>query len=119
MKVYLVCPVTNCSLDVKTQMDAYVADLESRGYDVHYPPRDVCQDADRSVEYICETHVEAMLDCDEVHVWWDPNSKGSHFDLGMAYMLNQYGPLKFVLANEYAETPHRSYGNLLRNLARK
>ena len=39
-------------------------------------------------------HLEAMLGCEEVHVWWDPTSSGSHFDLGMAYMLHA---VRFVL----------------------
>jgi hypothetical protein len=27
--------------------------------------------------------------CEQVHVFWDMNSKGSHFDLGMAYALRK------------------------------
>jgi hypothetical protein len=30
-----------------------------------------------------------MHEADEVHVFWDVESFGSHFDLGMAYALNK------------------------------
>lgn len=66
----------------------YAEDLERNGHRVHYPPRDAPQD-DPTGQVICETHRAAMLAADEVHVIWDVNSKGSHFDLGMAYALGK------------------------------
>ena len=41
--IYLVCPVRNCDHATKLKMDIYVANLESAGHEVHYPPRDVDQ----------------------------------------------------------------------------
>ena len=114
-KIYLVCPVRNCSEEVKEQLDEYVNRLEKDGHHVHYPPRDVEQN--QSGTGICEAHADAMYDCDEVHFWWDPDSKGSHFDFGRAYMLHTHKGLKFVVANDIEETPHKSYGNVLLELS--
>ena len=43
-KVYLVCPVRNCSDEVSRLLTGYVSELEKEGYEVHYPPRDVEQE---------------------------------------------------------------------------
>jgi len=117
LKVYLICPVRNCSEEVSKQLNDYVEGLESNGYKVHYPPRDV--DQNMSGRDICYAHANAMSDCDEVHVWWDPDSKGSHFDFGMAYILTVVKGIKFVVANNFEETPHKSYGNVLLELSGK
>ena len=58
-----------------------------------------------------------MLACKEVHVFWDPNSKGSHFDLGMAFMLSATREMPIVIARPVETTPNRSYGNILRAIA--
>ena len=114
-KIYLVCPVRNCSDDVLKLLTAYVSKLEKEGYDVHYPPRDVEQE--QSGFGICTAHRKAMLECDEVHFFWNIDSKGSHFDFGMAFMLGCFKPIKYVMAEEIIETPHKSYGNVIRKLS--
>ena len=143
-EVYLICPVRRCTPSVRKKMDAYVAKLESRGYKVHYPPRDVDQSNDDGGVRICAEHIDAMMGCDEVHVWWDPSSSGSHFDLGMAYMLTTIRtvlwmrlghvgmeelkktqdiqinlPLRFVIANpeQVTRDPEKSFTNVLLELA--
>ena len=114
-KVYLVCPVRNCSDEVSRLLTAYVTHLENTGYSVHYPPRDCEQD--QSGFGICDTHRKAMVECDEVHFWWDKESKGSHFDFGMAFMLEHFKPIKYVMADDIEATPHKSYGNVIRKLS--
>lgn len=115
-QIYLICPVRNCSKEELTAIEKYVEKLESNGASVHFPPRDVCQDDDGCGMNICESHRKAMLNCDEVHVWWDVNSKGSHFDLGMAYMLQVFKPIKFVMSMPCEKTEHKSYTNVLLKL---
>jgi hypothetical protein len=47
-----------------------------------------------------------MRNADEVHVFWDVESFGSHFDLGMAYALNK----RIVpLSRKRSDTPEKSY----------
>ncbi len=88
MKIYLIMPVRMADPAVTKLAHAHMEALESRGDEVHYPPRDAPQD-DPTGRVICETHRAAMLEADEVHIFWDVNSKGSHFDLGMAYALGK------------------------------
>ena len=86
--VYLIVPVR--SADVRAERIAldYVDRMEAEGHSVHFPPRDVNQDCSTG-RTICEAHRKAMIESDEVHVIWDIESKGSHFDLGMAYALGK------------------------------
>ena len=114
-KVYLICPVRNCSEEVQKQLEDYVKRLEKLGYIVHFPPRD-CEQEQSGIG-ICETHRKAMANADEVHFWWDKDSKGSHFDFGMAFMLEHFKTVKYVMAEDIEETPHKSYGNVIRYLS--
>jgi len=125
IKVYFICPVANCSDETRAEMDAYVKGLETCGRVVHYPPRDVELNAGNSnrgmdeMTAICRQHLYAMRDADEVHTWWDSNSKGSHFDFGMAYMynlLNEEKAKKFVLANKPDLSKDRGYGKFYKGL---
>jgi hypothetical protein len=45
----------------------------------------------------------------QIHIWWSPESKGSHFDLGMAWALGK----PIILANRVEPTPTKSYSNFL------
>ena len=114
-KVYLICTVRNCSEEVQKRLEKYVSNLEAKHYIVHFPPRDVEQD--QTGFGICNAHRSAMADCDEVHFWWDKESKGSHFDFGMAFMLEHFKPVVYVMAEEIEETSFKSYGNVIRYLS--
>lgn len=105
MKIYVICPVRNADPAVLEGVAEHVRSCEARGHDVHYPPRDVAQDCPTGVS-ICEAHRSAMLAADEVHLFWDVQSKGSHFDLGMAYALSK----KLVPVSCFGgDTPGKSY----------
>jgi len=64
-----------------------------------------------------------MLEADEIHIWYDPSSTGSHFDLCGAFMLVEiFGYKKrIVLINrgEVKPTPHKSFANVIRYLAER
>lgn len=47
-----------------------------------------------------------MKEADEVHIIWDVNSKGSHFDLGMAFALGK--PIHLIEALQ-PDTEGKSY----------
>lgn len=118
--IYLICPVRNCSPEVKARMDYYVKYLEDiQGHKVHYPPRDLDQTDKNGID-ILTTHCSAMMGVDEVHIWWDKDSSGSKFDLGMALMCRSAwrADLRFVLANpdEVKETEGKSWENVVLTL---
>lgn len=114
----MICPVRGMTGEERRRAEAHVAALEADGHTVHYPPRDVDQTDDGCGLAICEAHRQAMAGADEVHVMWNPESKGSHFDLGMAFMLarSRIGGLRFRVIGDLAATSHKSYGNVLAKL---
>ena len=117
MRIYLVCPVRKCPPEIKEKLEAYVAKLEADGHVVHYPHRDVPQDAPGPV--ICSLHRSAMVRSDAIHVWWEQGiSTGTYFDFGMAYMLMTIRPdLKFVIVNPMKDVPvEKSYYGVLADL---
>ena len=87
-RVYIICPVRNITQEQQKEIDEYVKKLEKEGISVHYPPRDVDQSDPLGFD-ICSAHREALEESDEVHIFWDVNSKGSHFDLGMAFAFSK------------------------------
>lgn len=54
---------------------------------VHFPLRDTKQDDPAGGINICRTNFLAMLRADEIHVFYDSNSEGFVFDLGMLFAL--------------------------------
>ena len=119
--VFLICPVRNASKEALEAANAYVSELESRGYKVHWPPRDTAQDDPVGLR-ICRDNGRALLAADEVHLWYDPASQGSIFDLGMLFMAAEViGPKKkVVIVNPEALPPSdgkKSFVNVLRALA--
>jgi len=84
-KVYIICPVTS---GTPICVYRYVISLLRQGIDVFFPPVDAPQHDQTGVE-IVESEKNAIEWADEVHVFWDKTSKGSHFDLGMAYALGK------------------------------
>ena len=70
-------------------MRKYAEQQRELGHHVHFPPDDDAPQDDPTGVEICRAHRDAMHAADEVHVFWDVSSKGSHFDLGMAYALGK------------------------------
>jgi len=89
MNIYLICLVRDATFDASE----IVGTLEAAGHNVHFPPRDVNQNDPIGLD-ICNAHLKAMRMADEVCIVWDKNSKGSHFDLGMAFALER--PVRLI-----------------------
>ena len=81
MRSFLICPVRNKPPELYA---AIVSELESRGFSVHWPPRDTDQH-DPSGFRICQDNARAIRDASVVHVVWDGHSQGCLFDLGVAF----------------------------------
>jgi hypothetical protein len=115
-RTYIICPVRFVSPEESEALKNYVDSL-GEDYEVHYPPRDVDQTQDGTA--ICEQHRDFMLTADEIHVFWNGVSTGSHFDLGMAYALAATKKIKFVMINKLERTPTKSFGNFLLDLVER
>lgn len=113
MKIFLICPVRNVSKKEAARIKEYVKDLEDEGHVVHWPQRDTDQNDPVGLR-ICRDNCTAIKEADAVHVWYNKDSQGSIFDLGMAFALDK----RIALANRESvqRTPHKSFRNVLLRL---
>ncbi len=111
MRIFLISPVRHLFSGELAKIDAYVGMFESAGHTVYWPYRDTYQDDDQDGGgvAICKANEHALVLADEVHIWWNPDSAGSLFDLGMAFALHK--PL--VAANRVLPTSTKSFENVV------
>ena len=107
--VFLICPVRNASEKQKKEMSEYIVKLKSEGKKVYYPGTDTNQ-VDLIGYRICNDNRKAIEESKEVHIYFDGNSVGSLFDLGMAFALKK--KLYIVNKDEYVITNTRSFSNI-------
>ena len=112
LKVFVICPVANLTGEKKLAIEQHIAELESKGVKVHWPPRDTPQD-DPVGYNICCANRDAIKSADEVHIFWNSTSRGSLFDFGMAFALRK----TIRLINDPTSTPKKSFENVLRHIA--
>ena len=109
--IFLICPVRNLEPAEKGKIDKYVSDLEKNGNKVHWPPRDTDQ-IDPVGLRICQDNRDAIAQAKKVKVWWNPQSQGSLFDLGIAFGMEK----NITLANPESVQPtdgKKSFNNVL------
>jgi nucleoside 2-deoxyribosyltransferase len=114
--VFLICPVRNAEPWQIQTMNDYIKFLEDQGEKVYYPARDTDQN-DNTGYKICSDNLEAIKESKEVHIFWDKNSQGTLFDLGIAFALEKR--LYLVNADEMELTPHKSFANMVTEWCRK
>jgi hypothetical protein len=111
---FLICKVRGASKEVLEDNQAYVSAYSLFGKKMYYPPVDTDQ-SDTNGFNICWENRQGIRNSKEVHVKLDKDSKGSVFDLGMAFALGK----NIVLVNEpevrewESKSPDWSYGKLL------
>lgn len=109
--VFLICPVRNATEEQKQQMNSYIKSLEYSGKKIYYPARDTNQE-DHIGFRICEDNKKAIENSKEIHIFWDSQSQGTLFDLGVAFALDK--PLRIVNINDVTETNGKSFSNMIR-----
>jgi len=109
--IFLICPVRSVTEEQRQKMAQYIAEIESSGLKVYYPPRDTNQ-KDAIGWRICKDNMNAIKNSKEIHIFWDKNSSGSLFDLGMAFSMNKR--LKIVNIEDVSKTETKSFTNLIR-----
>jgi nucleoside 2-deoxyribosyltransferase len=106
-KIFIICTVRGASEEYKKKLEDYVAKLESEGCEVHLPHRDTNQEA--SGLNICNQNAEAIASSNEVHIFYNPDSQGTHFDMGVAFA---YGR-KIVVVESIEFGPGKSFARML------
>jgi hypothetical protein len=100
MKIFLISPVRNINEEEQKKIADYVKKLESKGHKVHWPIRDTDQNDPIGID-ICNQNFKSISNADEIHIWFNPTSTGTLFDLGGAFMIwHMYKDIKFVFANK-------------------
>ena len=115
MKIYIICSVRKLTAKEKKKIDRYVDNLEKAGHQVRLPYRNTDQNDEIGLR-ITEEHEQDIIWADQIHVWWNPNSIGSHWDLAQARMAKKFmAEKKIILANpeEIEITKEKSYTNVL------
>ncbi len=97
--IFLICPVRFASEEEKTSLENYVSSLESQGHKVHYPPRDTNQFDETGGYNICRDNLQVIKSSDEVHIYWNGQSYGSHFDFGASFNEHLSRNMPIRLAN--------------------
>ncbi len=106
MRITIICSVRKGT--PQTVYD-YVAKLESEGHQVYLPPRDTPQDDPTGLN-ICLRMKQTISQCDEVHILYDSDSQGIHFDLGMAFAFGK----KWKIVNDPIDGKEKSYIKVIR-----
>ena len=108
MKIFIICTVRGATEEYKKELEDYVADLESKGHEVHLPHRDTKQDA-RGID-ICKENATAIYNSNEIHIFYNDLSQGTHFDMGVAFA---FGKRIKVIKNSEIVPPGKSYPRML------
>lgn len=90
--IYIVCSVRGMDDEYRKKLELYVSELESNGHKVYLPHRDTPQE--KTVFTICKINGNAIINADEIHLFYNPKSQGTHFDLGIAFISEK--PIKII-----------------------
>lgn len=104
LDVFIICSVRGMDKDYLDKLFRYAESLEAEGKTVYLPPRDTNQSL--SGLDINKSNREGIKNADEIHVFYNPNSSGTHFDLGQAFAFKK--PIKII---EEIELPTGSVYN--------
>lgn len=98
-KIFLICPVKDAEKEQLEKMRNYLKFKREEGYTTHFPFDDTNQVDSLGGYNICKENGNAIGSSSEVHIYYDSRSKGSAFDLGMAYYMKK--PLYIVNEREF------------------
>ena len=110
MNIYIICPVRGLKPSQEIDIREYIMELEENAHSVH-SWLNVNQTT--KAYNIAMAHLEAMKKCDEVHIFWESSSGGSHVDLGMAMAF--YKPIKLIKLFS-KETKKKSYLDVIKRI---
>jgi nucleoside 2-deoxyribosyltransferase len=108
--IFLICPVRNADEEQKKKIEEYLSQRKLEGRTVYYPARDTDQ-RDNVGYLICQDNTKAIKEASEVHIFYDPKSQGSLFDLGVAFALNK--PLTIINCDDLEITSGKSFTNMI------
>ena len=107
MEIFIICSVRGMEESYRQKLENYVNDLEGGGHIVHLPHRDT--DQTNNGLSICHENMTAIKHSNEVHIFYNKESQGTHFDMGVAFALNK----RIVIIENEPLTEGKSYQRML------
>lgn len=107
MKIFIICSVRGMSKEYRSKLETYVAGLESAGHIIHLPHRDT--DQSKTGLEICTQNAKAIVGSDEIHIFYNPASQGTHFDMGVAFACGK----KIVVVEIVECEKEKSFGGMI------
>ena len=107
MNMFLICPVRRATEKEKKLLSQIISKYEKKGIHVHYPERDTNQNPvvrgkNTGGYNICLQNATAIASANTVSIFYNPQSVGSMFDLGVTYELAIKDPSRrFILENDF------------------
>ncbi len=95
MGIYLICPVRKLEDEEKELLDAYVSRIRKRGEKIKCPYEDTDQDDEVGLRIVNE-HENDILENEFVHVWWNPKSRGSLWDIAQSKLAAYFDKTKQI-----------------------
>lgn len=94
-RVFIICSVRDATdPETKYLEEIHIPKLKSEGFDVHYPKWHTKQYGDPIGTRICTDNRREIERANHVEIYYNPTSKGSRFDTGMACMIGK--PIKII-----------------------
>ncbi len=93
-KIFLICPVRKATNEQKKWIEDFTKEKQHAGYVIHAPHIHTKQTDFLGGYAICKQNAEAVASSQEIDIYYDQSSKGSVFDLGVAYALHK--PLRLL-----------------------
>lgn len=112
-KIFLICPVRNANDNQRKWIEDYVSEKETEGHKVHAPHLHTRQIDLFGGYAICKQNAEAVASSSLVSIYYDKESIGSVFDLGVTYALNK--PIDLLNENEIEFNDNEFTDNLIKN----
>ena len=108
-KIFVICPVRMADNEKVVELEAYTKGLEDNGCVVHLPNRDTNQYG--TGFEICSENAQAIKEADEVHIFYNPDSTGSHFDMGVEFALGK--PIHIVEIKGGVPSSYKNFPKML------
>jgi len=96
---FLICTVREADATDLEFINNYLTRLQGEGKTVYYPARDTKQEDHLGGYNICSDNCKAIMNSDEIHVYWTEKSQGTKFDLGIAFAEHRTKGKNIILAN--------------------
>jgi hypothetical protein len=112
-KIFLICPVRNATPEQKKWIEDYVVEKHSEHFIIHAPHLHTVQRDLFGGYGICIQNAEAVASSSEIDIYYDQESTGSVFDLGVAYALQK--PLKVLNKDEIVYNDDSYIDQIIKN----